>query len=200
MFPVIIRIVTSIKIRLKLVYIIKLTMIWISLKLKPIILRLNFVHSQPKISHLNYWLINVYKCWVYLILKILSFRSRSLIIFLKVNLLIVRPYLYAEILQKFLYFAFIFAFTDIRVTQIKINVDRGVLYIYIVIIYTKHLIFTKISTYNPKIVPRMKETYINFIIPEIVLSAPFYRHSPSWWIWSIIEIKILLLKIYINIL
>ena len=149
MLLVIIRIIACINIRLKMVYIIKLTLIWISLKLKPIILCLNFVHSQPKISHLNNWLINVYKGWIYLILKILCLRGRSFIVFFKVNHFIVRPYLYTEILQKLLYLTIIFAFGDIGVTQIKINVDRRVYYIYIIIIYIKHLIFTEISTYNP---------------------------------------------------
>ena len=148
MFLIIIWILDCINIRLKWIYVKKFALVRISLKLKSIILCLNLIHSQLESSHLKNWLINVYKGWIYLILKILSFRSRSLIIFLKVNLLIVRPYLYAEILQKFLYFAFIFANTDIRVTLIKIDVDRWVNNIQIVIIYTEHLIFTEISTYN----------------------------------------------------
>ena len=135
-----------------------------------------------------------------MILKILRFRGRSFIILLKVDLLFVRPYLYAEIWQKLLNFCIIFTLADCWVAQIKIYIDRGVYYIYVIIIYAEHLTITKISTYNPKSVPRMEESCIIFIVTEIILSAPLNRYSSSWRIWSIIKVKILLLVIYIHIL
>jgi hypothetical protein len=134
-------------------------------------------------------------------LKILIFSSRFFVIFLKINVLIVRICCNYKIRKKIIYEICIAKIIFWGIAFIKIDVYYRIFNIQAIIINLKIGSILKIRTNNSNINPWFEILNVFLIVAKIILGAKFDWNSWRWWLRKPLTIVlILLLKINVNIL
>ncbi len=134
-------------------------------------------------------------------MKILIFSSRFFVIFLKINVLIVRICCNYKIRKKIIYEICIAKIIFWGIAFIKIDVYYRIFNIQAIIINLKIGSILKIRTNNSNINPWFEILNVFLIVAKIILGAKFDWNSWRWWLRKPLTIVlILLLKINVNIL